>query len=116
MNSAAATTAGLRFVQIDTATARELVSRGVSEGAVRLFAHLHVHAKQTGESRASHSLPCGGGARNRPPPPAPSGANGHRTPSHLHGALDAVEPRKPPREHTTKNYFGHGRQGFARAA
>ena len=54
MNSAAATTAGLRFVQIDTATARELVSRGVSEGAVRLFAHLHVHAKQTGESRASH--------------------------------------------------------------
>ena len=54
MDFAEGTTAGLRYVQLDTATARELVSRGVSEGAVRLFAHLNVHAKQTGESRASH--------------------------------------------------------------
>jgi len=54
MTSAHTAAASLSFVQIDTATARELVSRGVSEGAVRLFAHLHVHAKQTGESRASH--------------------------------------------------------------
>ena len=55
MDFAEGTTAGLRYVQLDTATARELVSRGVSEGAIRLFAHLRVHAKQTGESRASHS-------------------------------------------------------------
>ena len=55
MTSAHTAAASLSFVQIDTATARELVSRGVSEGAIRLFAHLRVHAKQTGESRASHS-------------------------------------------------------------
>lgn len=54
MNSTAATAAGLRFVQIDTAAARELTSRGVSEGAIRLFAYVSVHAQRTGECYASY--------------------------------------------------------------
>ena len=51
MDFAEGTTAGLRYVQIDTATARELVSRGASEGAVRLYSYLLVHARnRTGEA------------------------------------------------------------------
>lgn len=54
MDSISTTAAGLRYVQVDAETNRELLRRGVCEGAARLYFYILVHARRTGESFASH--------------------------------------------------------------